>query len=157
MFEYKQEISDRVSLDEYETSKAWRADAEELTESLRDASDDLARGRFTMRLLEKDQQDARDQLVEIVGANRIENYDAYEPVTITVSPVLKNGTLGGLEHHTVAADGIILNNNSNTPNFEKGYFVGGDGVGEDELQDFELELRVPIEAKALKAMALPLP
>ncbi|MGI9027528.1 MAG: hypothetical protein ACR2FM_01635 [Candidatus Saccharimonadales bacterium] len=157
MSKYKQERTNHVSLEEYNGSKEWRATSEEIAEPLRRGTDDedRARGRFTMRLLELDHSGAVDHLVELVAAE-----DAGElvgPLVVTVRTLLKDGEKGRLKTCHVAVDGIILSNNINTPaDFENGYFVGGEGVGEDELQDVTLQLRIPKEKPALKALELDL-
>lgn len=56
----------------------------------------------------------------------------------------------------MSTDGIILNSNANTPNFEKGYFVGGAGLGEDEFLHVGEEALVPRQEPAVELIAKPL-
>lgn len=160
MSEFKQERerANHVSLGEYEASKAWRADAEELAEPLRDLDEeDKVRGRFTMRLLERDRSGARDQLVEVVGADSLASDSLAGPLAVTVRPLTRDGEKGRLQTHHVAADGMILNATADTSDIENGYFVGGEGIQEKIEEDFDMVRRVPVEKPALKAIALPLP
>ena len=157
MSEYKQQNSTYVSPEEYIESRPWRASAEDLVESLDNSVEEAtARGRFTLRLLDDNRSDAHDQLVEVVAANPLGSEGSSGALLVMLSQVLRDENVGALQHVQVSADGIILNSNSNTPNFEKGYFVGGEGVGEDELLDVDLELLIPKEEPALKVMAAPL-
>lgn len=160
MSEHQQKHKERVSLEEYNDSKIWRSSASELAEPLHRTPDeeDQSRGQFTMRLLEKDESHAFDQRVEVVGADTLSPEGLAGPLAVTLRTILPGSEKRGrLETHSVAADGIIINNNADTPNLEGGYFVGGEGTGQEKLEeDFDMVLRVPNEEPALKAMELPL-
>ena len=154
MSEYKQKHSNLVTLAEYEAAKVWRADATELSTPQTDDYDEQNQrlGKFTMRLLQSNKQAAQDQLVTVVATDNISPDSALGALAITVRATLPADQKAKLATYHVSNDGIILNNNSNTPNFEKGYFVGGEGIGEDELQDFAMQLLVPVQLPELKAV-----
>jgi hypothetical protein len=136
MSESKQQRANHVSIEQYESGRAWRADADELSEPLGDFSEGaLERGQFIMRLLEIDGESATDQMVSIAAVYDLGAGEAVAGLEVTVRPVFDDGDTGPPDRYTVTNDGIILNRNPNTPNFENGYFVGGPGIGEMTLEE----------------------
>ena len=155
MSEFIQDYTNAVTIGEYEASREIRATAEDLERGMDvdTPEEDRAVGRFTMRILERDNGGATDHLVEIVGADSMVGDNiGVAPLTVTVRPILRENDRGTLKTLSVAADGIILNSNSNTPNFESGYFLG-QGIGEDELMGIKRELRIPEELPLLELPA----
>jgi hypothetical protein len=126
----------------YDDARGARLSGSDLLESLltnkanRDVQELNGRN-FIIRLLFGDRELAEDRLVMLVGTDDLGGEYVMEgprPLLISVRPINEDGSTGKQEPpYRLTGDGIILNKNENTPNFELGYFVGVPGLGVDDF------------------------
>lgn len=158
MSEYtQQDRSHTVSMSDYQAGKPWKASADELDASLKREADEEhwssgRVGQYTLRLLDQDGSGAFDRLVTLAAIDTLSD-DLEGAVLVSVRP-RAGEEFGRIESHTVTSDGTIMNG---TGGDERGYFVGGTGVGGDEQAAYALQRLEPPKEVELKVAALELP
>jgi hypothetical protein len=126
----------------YDEAREVRANGRDLSDSLLSSNashepEEFNERNFVMRLLFGDRLQAEDRLVMIVATDDLSaeyGIEGPRPLFVSVRPILEDGSTGKQEPpYRLAEDGIILNENENTPNVELGYFVGVPGVNVDDF------------------------
>ena len=153
----QQDKTATITPEEYEAARPWRAFVGDLIDALDgddvDENDAKHRGQFTLRLIDPDGSGAFDTFVTVIAADELEQEGSEGPVLVTVRPDPRAGEASGrLMSHMVSSEGFVTSGGE-----ERGYFVGGEGIGGDEIGNFAMVLRTPLEQQLLKAEPMPLP
>jgi hypothetical protein len=126
----------------YDDARAARANSRDLSDSLssknlNQETEEFNERNFVIRLLFGDREQAEDRLVMVVATDDLGaeyGIEGPRPLLVSVRPIYEDGSTGKQEPpYRVSEDGIVLNNNENTPNIESGYFVGVPGLGSDDF------------------------
>ncbi len=86
---------------------------------------------------------ALDNLVHVVEVLDRESYFVISGLELSED----GEPVGTTQSRKVTKDGIILNPDEDSPNFEQGYFLSGVGDMEAELQEIEESLLIPVRRR----------